>query len=91
MDPKKGPRLRRKFLPGEILVKEGERSGRGYLILRGRVRVTKKIHGREEVVAELGANDLVGEMSIVDQKPRSATVSAIVETDALILNLSNNI
>jgi CRP-like cAMP-binding protein len=89
MDAKKGSRLRRKFLPGEALVKEGERSGWAYLILKGRVRVTKKLRGHEQVLAELGPNDLVGEMSIIDQKPRSATVSAIVETDALMLNLAN--
>lgn len=84
----KGPRHFKKFLPGEVLVKEGQISGWAFLILSGRVRVTKKIGGKEQVLAELGPNDLVGELSIVDKKPRSATVTAIIETNALMLNLA---
>jgi len=82
-------RVRKKFFPGQVLVKEGEISGWAFLILNGRVSVTKKVGGRDQLLAELGANDLVGEISVIDRKPRTATVTAMTETDALMLNLTN--
>ncbi|MFH1740754.1 MAG: cyclic nucleotide-binding domain-containing protein [bacterium] len=89
MAKQKISRVRKKFLPGQTIVKEGEISGWAFLILNGRVRITKKVHGHDQVLCELGANDLVGEISVIDRKPRTATVTAIVETDALMLNLTN--
>ena len=89
MSTAKKSRIRKKYLPGQVIVKEGEISGWAHLILGGRVRVTKRVRGNEQVLAELGPNDLFGEISVIDGKPRLATVTAIVETDTLMLNLTN--
>jgi CRP-like cAMP-binding protein len=67
------------FDPGESLMTEGEIGDSMYLILEGRVTVTKSGHD----IAELGPRECVGEMAILDSEPRSATVRAFASTRAL--------
>ena len=58
---------------GDVLITEGEIGDSMYLILEGRIEVTKR--GRR--IAELGARECVGEMALLDSEPRSATVKAL--------------
>lgn len=70
------------FKKGEIIFKEGDPSYEMYLILRGRVKITKN----NVVLAELKSGDFVGEMGVLDRRPRSATAEAIEETIVQILD-----
>ncbi len=70
------------FKKGEILFREGDPSYEMYLILRGRVRITKN----NIVLAELKSGDFVGEMGVIDKRPRSATAEAIEETIVQVLD-----
>ncbi len=81
--------MRHRFAPGQVIIREGEISCRAFLILAGRVRVTRHQDNHEIQLAELTTNDIFGEMSIIDRKPRSASVTAIVTTDCVELNLNN--
>ncbi|GAA4427895.1 hypothetical protein GCM10023090_25850 [Acidovorax lacteus] len=75
-------RLRR----GEVLVQEGHKSQALFILLNGRARVVKAdARGREVILATLGPGDHIGEMSIIDNEPHSATVRAEVQTDVLLL------
>ena len=79
--------LVRRFAPGVRLICQGEPSTGMYVILRGRVRVDRWLPDERSVrLAELGAGDVVGEMGLLDGAPRSATVTAIEETEALELH-----
>ena len=69
------------FGPAETVITEGEMGNSMYLIVDGRVEVTRD--GRP--IAELGARECVGEMAILDSEPRSATVRAVLPTRALKL------
>ncbi len=77
---------KRRLKRGDVVVTQGERSHALFIILSGRVRVlaTDK-HGREVILARLGAGDHVGEMSLIDGEPHSATCRAEVQTDVLVL------
>ena len=78
--------VKRRFKRGEALVEQGQKSDALYLLLTGRARVTTAdSRGREVILATLGQGDYLGEMSIIDNEPHSATVRAEVQTDVLQL------
>jgi CRP/FNR family transcriptional regulator, cyclic AMP receptor protein len=57
-----------------------------YLVRRGRVKIcTVNPEGVELIFAFLSAGDILGEMSILDEKPRSATAVAVEITDTLYI------
>ena len=76
----------RKFKAGEYLMKQGE-SGIGlFMILEGKVRIEKSdASGRNVELAENGPGDILGEMTVFDGAPRSASVIASEETSCLVL------
>jgi CRP-like cAMP-binding protein len=78
--------VKRRFRRGEIVVEQGRKSNALFILLNGRARVlTSDSRGREVILAVLQAGDYVGEMSLIDNEPHSATVRAEVQTDMLIL------
>ena len=76
----------RSFKAGEHLIKQGE-SGIGlFIILTGQVRIEKTdATGRKVEIAENGPGDIMGEMTVFDGAPRSASVVALGETNCLVL------
>lgn len=71
---------------GEVLIREGDRADALYLIAEGRVRITsRRDDGTPQDLAELGRGEIVGEMALVTNEPRSATVTAV--RDSLVLEL----
>ena len=78
--------VKRRFRRGELVVEQGRKSNALFILLNGRARVlTSDSRGREVILAVLEAGDYVGEMSLIDNEPHSATVRAEVQTDMLIL------
>jgi len=74
------------FRRGEIIVRQGDPGEGLFLIVSGEVKVLVQApSGEQAVVAILGAGDCVGEFSVIDGEPRSATVEAIDDVDALEL------
>lgn len=70
----------RKFQPGEVIFREDDESGSAYVIEKGQVEVTRQIDGQEVHLARLGEKEIFGEMSLIEERPRCATVKAIEET-----------
>jgi len=63
--------------PNDIIIREDEEGDSLYLILSGRVRVTKRtFDGIEQVLGILGPGDFFGEMVLLDNRGRSASVFA---------------
>jgi CRP/FNR family transcriptional regulator, cyclic AMP receptor protein len=67
------------FTPTQEIFKEGEQGDAMYLIVEGKVRV----HSGEHTFAELGTRQCFGEMAILDEEPRSASVTALSELTLL--------
>ncbi|MBU0744419.1 MAG: cyclic nucleotide-binding domain-containing protein [Gammaproteobacteria bacterium] len=74
---------------GSVLIYEGEIGHEFYLILEGKVDVSKESSAQEETIplATLGVGSVLGEISIITNNPRSATVTAIEKTTALVINI----
>lgn len=76
----------RQYGKNEVIVRQGEMGLGLYIIVRGRVKVEREQPGAPPIkVAELGPEQFFAEMSIVDNKPRSATVTTIEEAECLLL------
>lgn len=65
-----------RFEPGEILMKQGERADSAFVILEGSVEVVGETKSGEFVIAVQGKNAVMGEMGVICDAPRSATVRA---------------
>ena len=78
--------IKRRFKRGELIVEQGKKTNALFILLNGRARVvTADSRGREVILATLQPGDHIGEMSLIDNEPHSATVRAEVQTDVLML------
>lgn len=58
---------------GDVVFREGDVGDKLYLILDGKIRISREVSGMgEEALAVLGAGQAFGEMSLIDDFPRSA-------------------
>ena len=73
------------LIRGDVLFNEGDPPEALYLVLRGRIAIAlaNPIERRESVVALMEANDLFGEMGMLDDGPRSAMARALEPTTVL--------
>ena len=77
---------KRRFKRGQLIVEQGKKSDALYIILSGRARVLMTDRkSREVILATLQPGDYIGEMSMIDNQPHSATVEAEIQTDVLVL------
>ena len=69
--------LRIELHPGQVLFHEGDAPDTAYLIERGEMEVRAHQDGRGVVLSLLGPGDLVGEMAVIDDSPRTASAIAL--------------
>ncbi|MBM3571373.1 MAG: cyclic nucleotide-binding domain-containing protein, partial [Alphaproteobacteria bacterium] len=72
-----------KFNRGDVLFKEGDSGDSVHLIRSGSVTVSRRIGGRDIVLSYVPAGHYVGEMALMTNAPRSATVRAAVATETI--------
>jgi CRP-like cAMP-binding protein len=71
---------RRTYAAEEAIVTEGSTGTAFYIVLSGRARVERG----GEVLGQLTGGDFFGELALIEEHPRSATVIATEETDCLL-------
>ena len=64
------------FDSGKLLMRQGDPADAAYLIIEGDVEVVLETPAGQFVVATIGANEIVGDMGILGNSPRAATVRA---------------
>lgn len=71
---------------GQVIFKEGDVGDKLYFILEGKVRISREVAGMgEEALAVLGAGAAFGEMSLIDDFPRSADARVHERCRVLVL------
>ncbi len=77
----------REFSAGSVLMQQGGTGAGLFVITKGKVRITQEIHPDrvEEELGTAGPGDVLGEMALLDDLPRSATVIALEDVTTLIL------
>lgn len=79
--------IERRVPKNQTIVEEGLSGDYMYVIREGQVKVTKLSgDGREKILELLGPGDFFGEMSLLDDAPRSASVKSLTETHILALS-----
>ncbi len=75
----------KRYAAGEVLFREGDEADGLYLIRRGSVTASRNFGGRDVVLSYVAAGNFVGEMALISNSRRSATVRAAVTTEAILL------
>ncbi|MCR4421775.1 MAG: cyclic nucleotide-binding domain-containing protein [Spirochaetales bacterium] len=76
----------REYKKGDIIVKQGDEGVGLFIIKKGKVKVSKTIaSGKILDIAVHSDGEYFGELSMLDNKPRTATVTALEDTTTLIM------
>lgn len=74
------------YQDGAVIIREGSFGEGTYVLLDGKVEISRKIDGRKVVIAALEKGDVFGEISYIDRQPRSASVIAMGDVKVGLLN-----
>ena len=66
-----------RYADGDVIVSEGIVSNNAFIILEGKVNVTKKVDKKSVLINTLKAGEVFGEMGLISQTVRSASVVAV--------------
>jgi CRP/FNR family transcriptional regulator len=77
---------RLKFKAGTNLIKENDLSRKLFILNKGKVRVYKTYMDGKITLAVLGPGEIFGELSFFDAKPRSASVEAVTDVEADVID-----
>ena len=77
------------FEPGQVIVRQGERSERFFIIVDGEVEVRREGHGQDVIVTRHGKGQLFGEVGALTGAPQTATFVAVVKTVVLSVDRSS--
>ena len=79
-------RFGKEFPAGAVLFAEGEPGREMYVVQKGRVNISKKVGDVEKILTSLGPGEFLGEMSILNNKPRSATATCAEASRLLVID-----
>jgi CRP-like cAMP-binding protein len=77
---------RKAFSPGSVIIKEGDRGDAAYMIVSGRCRAYRTVGDQRETLAVMDTGDVFGEMALLLDEPRAATVEAMDRVTVLVLD-----
>jgi len=77
---------RTQFAKDEILFREGDAADGVFRLIRGSVDVLRELYGDSILLGSVGGGQSIGEMGVIEDRPRSATVRAATEVEAEFFN-----
>jgi len=85
-DDKLFEKFGKSFPAGTVLFLDGSAGQEMYIIQSGKVKISKKIGNLEKTLAILPTGEFFGEMSILNNRPRSATATVIEDANLLVID-----
>ena len=85
-DDKLFEKFGKSFPAGTVLFLDGSAGQEMYIIQTGKVKISKKIGNLEKTLALLPTGEFFGEMSILNNRPRSATATVIEDANLLVID-----
>src|SRR3990170_3047739 len=79
-------RFGREFSKGTVLFREGEPGKEMYVVQHGKVHISKHAGGVEKILSSLGQGEFFGEMSILNNAPRSASATCAEDSKLLVID-----
>ncbi len=79
-------RFGKEFPRGTVLFREGDPGKEMYVVHSGKVTIHKRVGDVEKVLTTLGPGEFLGEMSILNNKPRSATATCAAASKLLVID-----
>jgi CRP/FNR family cyclic AMP-dependent transcriptional regulator len=76
-------RFGKEFKAGTVLFREGETGRDMYVVQQGKVTISMRVGDVEKILSTLGPGEFLGEMAILNNKPRSATATCAVDCKLL--------
>ncbi len=73
------------FAVDEYVIRQGDPASAFYILLDGRLLVEKEVDGVVQKLTELVPYAFFGEVALIENTPRTASVKALAETDCLLL------
>ncbi len=76
-----------KIIPkGDVIIREGAVERSAYMIKSGKVKVLKSANSKDSELATLGPGEIFGEMGLIEDKSRSASIIALEDTELVVIN-----
>src|SRR5580692_8354268 len=79
-------RFGREYRAGDVLFREGERGEEMFVIQSGVVQIVKTVGQEQRSLATLGRGEFLGEMAILNDKPRTATAVVLEDAECLVID-----
>jgi CRP/FNR family transcriptional regulator, cyclic AMP receptor protein len=71
------PPVHQNYSDGDIIIAEGDTGNNAYLVIKGQVRITKKVNEKVVTLGTLKEREVFGEMGLISETVRSANISAV--------------
>lgn len=78
--------VERRFKRGELLIRQGEKENSLMVVVEGEIEVTIREDGKQHLLKHAGPGEIVGEMALLTDEPRSASVTAYTEVRAYVIS-----
>ena len=80
------PRYGREYRAGDVLFRQGESGDLMFVIQSGLVRISKFLDGAERTLATFGRGEFIGEMALLNARPRTATATVVEDASMLVID-----
>jgi CRP/FNR family cyclic AMP-dependent transcriptional regulator len=78
-----------RFAPGDVVLEEGNANRALHILMKGRIRVTRRVHDREVTLCDLEAGQTFGELSILEDGVASASLRATADSEILSIAMQD--